>query len=194
MKKIVFLLGLITIVLSGCKTTQLDPAQKAEKQAQKQEEKQLAKQISATEQKLWFEKAVQALNDQKFVLEADRITFKNGRFTYVNANTNFISMHEGKATIQMAFNSPYAGPNGIGGITVDGSASNVKMSTDKKGNITFSMNVMGVGVSAMVTIQMQNGSNQCSATVSPNFNSNRITFTGYLYPEADSDVFKGRSL
>lgn len=194
MKKIVFLLGVMVIALAGCKTTQLDPAQKAEKKAEKQAEKQVAKQIKETEQRLWFEKAVQAFNERKFVLEADRITFKNGRFTYVNANTNFISMHEDRATIQMAFNSPYAGPNGIGGITVDGSASNVKMTTDKKGNITFSMNVMGVGVSATVTIQMLNGTNQCTATVNPNFNSNRITFTGNLYQEADSDVFKGRAL
>lgn len=66
------------------------------------------------------------MNDREFVLEAEQITFKYGRFIYVNANTNFVSMHGDKATIQMAFNSPYAGPNGIGGITVDGTASNVK--------------------------------------------------------------------
>ncbi|MBK5721004.1 DUF4251 domain-containing protein [Dysgonomonas sp. Marseille-P4677] len=178
MKQVLFVLILISLTLAGCKT-QKDPAKAAAKER---------------EQKIWFDKAVQALNDREFVLEADRITFKYGHFTYVNANTNFVSMHGDKATIQMAFNSPYAGPNGIGGITVDGTASNVKMVTDKKGNITFTMGVIGVGVSATVTIQMINGTNQCSATINPNFNSNRITFTGKLYQEADSDIFKGRAL
>ena len=55
-----------------------------------------------------------------------------------------------RATIQLAFNTAAAGPNGIGGITVDGSASNIEMKTDKKGNVTFSMMVQGVAVSANV--------------------------------------------
>lgn len=78
------------------------------------------------------------------------------------------------------FNSPYAGPNGIRhycrryGIEC-------KNGNRQEGNITFTMNVMGVGVSATATIQMLNGTNQCTATINPNFNSNRITFRGNLY-------------
>jgi len=168
---------LAIILFTGCKTQ--DPAVKAQQEA---------------EQSAWYEMAVKALNDREFVLEAERITFKYGRFTYVTPNTNFISMHGDRATIQMAFNSPYAGPNGIGGITVDGLASNIKMDTDKKGNITFSMMVQGTGVSANVTFQMAKGTNRCEATINPNFNSNRTTFSGYLYPESESNVFKGRAL
>ena len=37
--------------------------------------------------------------------------------------------------VQVAFNVPFSGPNGLGGITVDGNASNYKVKTDKKGNI-----------------------------------------------------------
>ncbi|GAB6123915.1 DUF4251 domain-containing protein [Dysgonomonas termitidis] len=178
MKAIVFLLSSILLIFAGCKTQQ-DPLKAAAEEA---------------EQRMWFEKAVQALNDREFVLEADRIDFKYGRFVYVSANTNFISMHQDKATIQMAFNSPYAGPNGIGGITVDGKVSNVKMQSDKKGNITFSMTVQGTAVSANVTLRLTNGSNQCNATINPNFNSNRIEFSGNLYQEADSNVYKAMSL
>ncbi len=65
---------------------------------------------------------------------------------------------------------------------------------DKKGNVTFSMMVQGVAVSANVTIRMVKGTNKCTATVSPNFNSNRISFTGYLYPSDQSNVFKGRAI
>ncbi|MDR2921238.1 MAG: DUF4251 domain-containing protein [Tannerella sp.] len=181
MKPIVIFLGIIACVLTGCKTTQ-DPAKIAEKEAQEAQDK------------IWYDAAVKSLNDREFVLEADRVNFRGGRFIYVTSNTNFVSMHGDKATIQMAFNSPYAGPNGIGGITVDGTASNIKMDTDSKGNVTFSMMVQGVAVSANVTLRMTNGSNKCTATVSPNFSGNRIDFTGSLYHESESNVFKGRSL
>lgn len=178
MRATTVILTLTILLFAGCKTQQ-DPAAKAAQQA---------------EQAMWYEQAIQALNDREFVLEADRITFKYGRSTYVTPSTNFISVHGDRATIQMAFNSPYAGPNGIGGITVDGLATNVKIETDKKGNTTFSMMVQGTGVSANVFFQMQKGSNKCEATISPNFSSNRTRFTGYLYPEAESNVFKGRAL
>lgn len=182
MKKIIFLLIVAMLSFTGCKTQQ-DPAAKA---AQKAEQE--------AERNAWGAKAIQALTDRQFVLEAERIDFKYGRFAYVNANTNFISMHDDKATIQMAFNSPYAGPNGIGGITVEGRVSNIKMDTDKKGNVTFSMMVQGVAVSANVLIKLPNGDNKCYATVTPNFNSNRIDFSGNMYAEEDSNVYKGRAL
>lgn len=178
MRTIFFLLVSITFIFSGCKT-QKDPAVVALKKA---------------EQEMKFSKAVQALTNQEFVLEADRITFKNGRHTYVSPHTNFVSLTGDQATIQLAFNSAYAGPNGMGGITLDGKASNIKIKEDKKGNITYSMNVMGTGVSAVVTFNLIKDTNQCSATVTPNFNNRVINFSGYLYPKSESDVFKGRSL
>lgn len=182
MKKIVFILITTMLFFAGCKSQQ-DTAEKAAQKAAQE-----------AERVAWGEKAIQGLVDRDFVLEADRIDFKYGRFAYVNANTNFISMQNDRATIQMAFNSPYAGPNGIGGITVDGKASGVKMETDKKGNVTFSMMVQGVAVSANVLIKINKGDNKCYATISPNFSSNRIDFRGSLYQTEDSNVFKGRAL
>ena len=119
---------------------------------------------------------------------------KKAAEVYVTPNTNFVSVKGEKATIQLAFNTPAAGPNGIGGITVDGTTSGVQMKTDKKGNVMYEMNVQGVAVSARVTFRMAKGTNKCTATVSPNFNSNRISFTGNLYPSSESNVFKGRSI
>lgn len=182
MKKLFLLLVVLASVFTGCKT-QKDPALKAAEKATKEAQETLA-----------FEKSVQAISDHEFVIEADRINFKGGKSVYVSSNTNFISLHDNKAVIQLAFNSPYAGPNGVGGVTVEGLASNVKVSYDSKNNLLFSMNVMGRGVSATVNFTLVKGSNQVSATVNPNFSSNRITFTGYIYPESESKVFKGRSL
>lgn len=189
MKKVLLLFAVLLIGAGPLMAQQSKSdraAQKAEKEAKKAAEE--------AEEMALFDQAVQALKERDFVLEADRVEFKRGRFAYVTPNTNFVSMQGDKATIQLAFNGAFSGPNGIGGITVDGNASSVEMKTDKKGNVTFSMMVQGVAVSANVTFRMIKGSNKCTATVSPNFNSNRLTFTGYLYPSDQSNVFKGRSI
>lgn len=189
MKKVVLLL-LIVLAFSSCATT-------AEQQKQREAQKAAREAQQAAdeaEEMALFEQGVQALKDRDFVLEADRVEFKRGSFVYVTPSTNFVSMKGDRATIQLAFNGPYSGPNGIGGITVEGSASNVEMKTDKKGNITMNMMVQGVAVSASVSIRMVKGSNKCTATVNPNFNSERVSFTGNLYPSDQSNIFKGRAL
>ena len=56
------------------------------------------------------------------------------------------------------------------------------------------MMVQGIGISASITVRMIKGSAKCTATVSPNFSSNRISFTGTVYPSESSSVFKGRTL
>ena len=190
MKKMLLLMA---VLLFGAGTMMAQQDKAAEKAAKKAE-KEAKKAAEEAEQMALFEQAVQAMQDKDFVLEADRVEFKRGSFVYVTPSTNFVSMKGNKATIQLAFNTAAAGPNGIGGITVDGTTSNVEMKTDKKGNVTLNMMVQGVAVSANVTIRMVKGSNKCTATVSPNFNSNRISFTGYLYPSDQSNVFKGRAL
>lgn len=191
MKRVLLLLAVL-LFSAGTMMAQQD---KAAEKAAKKAEKEAKKAAEAAEQMALFEQGgVQALKEKDFVLEAERVEFKRGQFVYVTPSTNFVSMKGDRATIQLAFNGPVSGPNGIGGITVDGSASNIEMKTDKKGNVTFSMMVQGVAVSANVTIRMVKGTNKCTATVSPNFNSNRISFSGYLYPSDQSNVFKGRAI
>ena len=197
MKKIVLLLAVLLFGAGSMMAQQDKSAEKAAKQAEKEAkkaEKAAKKAAEEAEANALFEQAVQALKNKDFVLEADRIEFKRGSFVYVTPNTNFVSVKGEKATIQLAFNTPAAGPNGIGGITVDGTTSGVQMKTDKKGNVMYEMNVQGVAVSARVTFRMAKGTNKCTASVSPNFNSNRISFTGNLYPSSESNVFKGRSI
>ena len=183
MKRVLLLLAVL-LFSAGTMMAQQD---KAAEKAAKKAEKEAKKAAEAAEQMALFEQGVQALKEKDFVLEAERVEFKRGQFVYVTPSTNFVSMKGDRATIQLAFNGPVSGPN-------DGSASNIEMKTDKKGNVTFSMMVQGVAVSANVTIRMVKGTNKCTATVSPNFNSNRISFSGYLYPSDQSNVFKGRAI
>lgn len=141
-----------------------------------------------------YEIAKQAISEKKYVLEADRLCFKRGETVYVTPTTNFVAVDNNEATVQLAFNGPFTGPNGIGGITVDGTVTNYKYKENKKGNIFISMNVMGTGISAQVTISLPKGSSQATVTVTPNFNSNRISLQGIIVPKEQSRVFKGTAL
>ncbi len=99
-------------------------------------------------------------------------------------------MNGNRATVQTAFNTPYPGPNGIGGVTVDGNSSDMKMNVDKKGNVNCSFSVQGIGISAQVFINMSSGNNTASVTISPNFNNNNLTLNGNIVPLDQSNIFK----
>lgn len=53
---------------------------------------------------------------------------------------------------------------------------------------------MGTGISARVDITLYEGSNKATVSITPNFNSNRMTLNGVIVPIEKSSVFKGRSL
>lgn len=156
----------------------------------KEEKKALQEKIDSIQ----HAEAVEAINAKKFTLEADQVVFKYGQTAYVTSNTNFVSVDGEDAVVQVAFNIPSAGPNGLGGVTVNGKVSSYEMRTDKKGTLYLSMNVMGVGISARLDISMPKGTNNATVTITPNFNSNRLTLNGVILPAFKSSVFKGRSI
>jgi hypothetical protein len=135
-----------------------------------------------------------ALRNQDFVLEADNVQFRNGQTVFVNSNTNFISVKGNKAVVQISPSDYASGPNGVGGVTVEGIISGQEIKTGSKGQITLSMNVMGIGINAQVEIYMFADSNQATATVYPNFNSNTVWLSGTIVPYENSTVFQGNSL
>ena len=185
MKKIVLFMIMTLTLLAGH-----IQAQDTEKKLSREEKKALQEQTNS----LFAVEAIQAINEKAFTLEADQVVFKYGNMAYVNSNTNFVSVKGDKAVVQVAFNIPVSGPNGIGGVTVDGSVSDYEVKTDKKGNLSLSMNVMGTGISARVNISMPKGTNKATVEINPNFNSNRMTLNGVVLPIQKSSVFKGRSL
>jgi hypothetical protein len=137
--------------------------------------------------------AAAAVNNHNFVLEADYIIPRVGPSIFVSSNTNFIAIQGNKATIQLALNSQFSGPNGIGGITLDGNITNEKITTDKKGNIYYTSNVQGAVLSASISLTLPNGTDRCTATVTPNFSGNIITFSGHIVPTTMSNVYKGQA-
>ena len=138
--------------------------------------------------------AAAAIKNQDFVLEAQSITFKNGANTFVNSNTNFIAVKGNRAVVQISPSNFASGPNGVGGVTVDGMITDRSITRDKRGNLNYSMNVMGVGINAQVEIYMYPNTNGATAVVYPNFNSNTVWMQGNIVPYENSNVIEGSSL
>lgn len=135
-----------------------------------------------------------ALRNQDFVLEADNIQFRNGNTVLVNSSTNFIAVKGNRGVVQISPSNFASGPNGLGGVTVDGIISGQEVKVDSKGRTTYSMNITGIGINAQVEIYLFPGSSQASATVYPNFNSNTVWLQGTIVPYENSNVIEGNSL
>lgn len=191
MKRII---TLITLVLVSASTLMYAQSSSETRQAERKAQREAQKAREKAENERNYTIAVQALKEGKFVLEADQLVFKRGRSAFVSSTTNFVLMDGEHASVQIAANNALAGPNGIGGITVDGSRKEMKITTDKKGNVNCGFSVQGIGISAQVYITLTNGGNNASARISPNFNSNTLTLNGVLVPLSQSNVYKGRAL
>ena len=180
------LVGLLGLFFTGVTAQTADnrkAVRKAER-AQRQQERQAL-------DRLYHNEAVQALDKRFFMMQTDRMMLRGGQVALVDPTTNFVSLNGETATVQVGFNAASAGMNGLGGITVQGTASDITMRTDKKGYVFFDMNVVGIGISAAVEITLFPGNNSASVTVLPNFNMNRVTLAGKLIPYDGSAVIEG---
>ena len=195
MKKFIALLALVLVSASTMMYAQESNAaiRRADRKAERDAERAKLRAEEQVQDMAAYQQAVQALKNKQFVLEANQVIFRNGMSSFVTSNTNFVLMNGNRATVQTAFNTPYPGPNGIGGVTVDCSTSDMQITTDKKGNVNCQFSIQGIGISAQIFISLTNGGNNATVTISPNFNSNTMTLTGNLVPLSQSSIFKGRS-
>ncbi|MEG0518532.1 MAG: DUF4251 domain-containing protein [Bacteroidales bacterium] len=197
MKKIYYLvIALATITLGTSRAT----AQSMEKDSfssikeARQAARAAHRQARAAEDQAIFNQAVQALKNGSFVIEVDQLVFPRGMTKFVSSLTNFVSMNDGQAVIQIATSNFYPGQNGLGGITVQGNASNITMSTDKHGIVYYNFTDQGIAVSATVNIQLIGDGNRATVTIYPNFNNNNLTLTGTIVPYSQSNVFQGQTI
>ena len=155
---------------------------KEEKKARKEKEKHL----QAFNDSVAFKFANAALREGQFVLLATRVELGNmGAMEYgLNDHTNFVYQVGKEAVIQIAFNGPNPGFNGMGGITCRGNVTNSKYSVDKKGNAHYDFSVFGSDISAQVMITVYAETNQAIAYVEPTFAGSNMSITlhGELRP------------
>lgn len=158
------------------------------------EDRAMAKRMAEIQDSLSYVEAMNAIDSMDFVFEANMLVFKRGGTARVYSNLNFISVKGDQALIQVSPVDSGGGPNGVGGVTVDGRIINVERRVDKRGNTTLSINVMGRAISASVTFTIPKDGNNTSVRISPTLNSNTITLYGEIVPRDQSNIFKGITL
>lgn len=193
MKKVLFLTTLLLLSFTVTTFAQSSKEARAARREALKKEREERRALEAQQDSVAYLKAIEALKTGSFVLEANNVTFPNGITRYVSSNTNYVQVDNGEGIVQTAFsNFAYTpGPNGLGGVTVEGNISGLKIKEDKDGNYFYSYTIQGVAISATVFITLTGGTNQASVNISPNFNNNNMTMTGVLLPLDESDVFQG---
>ena len=141
-----------------------------------------------------YVQAINAIRNGSWALEASNVTFNNGVTRFVTESTNFVSVDDGQAVVQTAFNnSNINSPNGLGGITLEGRILDEELKMDKEGNVYYNYNIQGAEISATVNVVITAHTNQATATVNPNFSSRQMTMSGYIYPYDSAGVIEGTS-
>lgn len=196
MKKVYYLLSMLLVLSFGIDemAAQTDSQQNLTKKEIRKARRQAHEKFMEQQDQIAFEQAVQALKEQSFVVEVDQLIYPRGSVQYVSPITNFIYINKGSAVVQIAVNNFAPGANGVGGVTVEGTPSDITMSTDKKGNVYYNFVAQGIALSATVNIQLTPGDNRATVTIYPNFNSRILTMTGKLVPYNDSDIFQGSTI
>lgn len=138
--------------------------------------------------------AIAAIRNKDFVLQIDNVTFRSGNTVFVNSSTNFISVKGNRAVVQISPSNFASGPNGLGGVTVDGGISGYQITTDKKGRVNLTYNVSGIGISAQIEVYIVPSSTYAQATIYPNFNSNTLWISGNVVPYENANIMEGSSL
>ena len=167
MKKFIALAAVVLVSMAT--TTMYAQESRAEKRADRKAQRDAERaRLKAEEQAqdaISYDDAMAALKAHQFVMEADQVMFRNGQTAFVNSNTNFVLVNQGRGTVQVAFNTVYPGPNGIGGVTVDGTVSDIQMTTDKRGNVNCNFSIQGIGISAQIFLTLTDGGNNATVTI-----------------------------
>ena len=196
MKKVYYLLSMLLVLSFAVNelAAQTIGQQTLTKKEIRKARRQAHEKFMEQQNQLAFEQAVQALKEQSFVVEVDQLIYPRGSVQYVSPITNFVYINKGDAVVQIAVNNFAPGPNGVGGVTVEGTPSDIKMTTDKKGFVYYNFTAQGIAISATVNIQLTPGDDRATVTIYPNFNSRILTMTGKIVPYNDSDIFQGSTI
>ena len=192
MKKVLILASAAWLLLSATTFAQTSRSEREQRwRAEREQRRAQAKALELQQDSTAFVQALKALKADSWVLEANNVNFSNGITCFVSPSTNYISFDDDEGTIQTAFSNFTYSPNGLGGVTVQGNILGQRMSTDRDGNVYYSFNIQGSTISAIVSLTLTAGTNQASATITPNFAGNTMTFDGYLVPYDQSSIFQG---
>ena len=193
MKKVLSIVALLLLCFTVTTHAQISKEDRAARREALRKERAEREALEAQQDSVAYLKAIEAIKAGSFVLEADFVGFPSGLTRYVSSSTNYIEVNENNGVLQTAFSnfSANPGPNGLGGVTVQGQVSGQDLSQDKDGNIFMNFSVFGGAISATLNLTLTAGTNEASIYISPNFNGNNLTMNGNLVPYNEATIFEG---
>jgi hypothetical protein len=167
--------------------------QELSRSEQKKLNKQLKKEQEAEELAKSAVVVSAMVNQATFVLEANSLRNKQGESLMVTTALNFVAADSTTGVLQIGDDAGI-GPNGVGGITVEGRISDYKFTQHEKSgsyNVSYYLQTP-VGTYDVRLTAYSNG--RAEATLSNATWGGRITFSGFLIPPGLSRVYKGNAL
>lgn len=150
------------------------------------EDKKIAEQQLKT---IRYEQALQAMDQQSFVLVADRLSIPRGQTFYVTGGDNFVLIDQGAGMLQLALCPDHLDQNGAGGITLAGKISDVSHKTNAKGEQVYRYQFNG-RMTSVIDVALTPGDNYARASIN---GTGATTFWGRIIPAQEANVYKGKA-
>jgi hypothetical protein len=133
------------------------------------------------------------VSQHRFVLEANSLRNKQGASLQVTSALNFVASDSLSGVLQIGDDAGI-GPNGVGGVTVEGSISDYKYTQNER-NGTYTISYILRTPVGTYDVRMTAFPNaRAEATISNATWGGRITYSGTLIPPGLSRVYKGNAL
>jgi len=135
---------------------------------------------------------VKILDSREWVLEAYMLQNKYGESVNIQPSLNFVALTGDEATVQLGF-SHLIGPNGVGGITLEGDIRQYEVRENHKPGTGAYVNLSISGASSghLTMYVHASADGTARATVMDNF-GNKLTYHGRIVPADESIVYKGQ--
>ena len=163
----------------------------------KKEQRKLAKEMKKEQQAKELAEmsaVVDAMVSQhRFVLEANSLRNKQGEPLQVTSALNFVASDSLSGVLQIGDDAGI-GPNGVGGITVEGEISDYNYTQNER-NGTYNISyILRTPVGTYDVRMTAFPNSRAEATISNATWGGRITYSGNLIPPGLSRVYKGNAL
>ncbi len=164
-----------------------------DKTSQKLTKEQKAEQ-KRTEREAMAQLVDQMIKAQRFVLEADYLSNRTGRRVVVSSNLNFIIVDSSEITIQTAPQFGFGGPNGMGGLTAEGTIRDFRVEKVGKTKGSYSIRIMAMTPLGPYDIFMNISPDAGADATISGTTAGKLNYHGRMVPIKRSRHFKGHSI
>lgn len=178
MKHLFTIFCVLAAVCCGCTTSRLSPEQKA---------------AAMREDSVQHSLGASLIAHRAFMIRTSTLYFQHGKVVQVTPNTNFLSVNDTRAMLQI---SPRVGggSNGVGGITLSGNVEAYKAVTKSNGETLVSFTINDRSRMADVSITYDSRRNYASVRAQATYASYSVSFNGAISTYDPSTVVDGSLL